>query len=150
MLSGMLPKRLTLVTLGVADVAQARAFYERLGFEAAGIEEESVAFFQLEGSVLAVFGRENLAEDAGVPHDGAGFRGVSLAINLSNEGEVDEALRHAKSCGATIIKPARKVRGGYSGYFADPDGHLWEVAYNPLCPLDENGRMQLPKPKKAP
>lgn len=125
----MLPKRLTLVTLGVADVSRARAFYERLGFEAAGIEEESVVFFQLEGSVLALFGREALAEDAGVPHAGEGFRGVCLAVNVDSEAEVDAALRHAESCGATIVKPAHKVFwGGYSGYFADLDGHLWEVA----------------------
>jgi catechol 2,3-dioxygenase-like lactoylglutathione lyase family enzyme len=147
----MLPKRLTLVTLGVTDVARARAFYERLGFEAAGIEEDEVVFFQLEGSVLALFGRKDLAGDAGVPQDGEGFRGVSLAINVGSEAEVDAALHHAESCGATIVKPARKVFwGGYSGYFADFDGHLWEVAFNPLCPLDEQGRMQLPPPKKAP
>lgn len=147
----MLPQRLTLVTLGVADVPASRFFYERLGFEAAGIEDESVTFFQLGGTVLALFGREPLATDAGVPHDGSGFRGVSLAINLASEAEVDEALQHAEACGAKIAQPARKVFwGGYSGYFSDPDGHLWEIAYNPLCPLDEHGHMQLPAPKKAP
>jgi len=146
----MLPKRLTLVTLGVADVARARHFYERLGFEPAGVDSDEVVFFQLEGSVLALFGREALAEDAGVPQDGSGFRGVSLALNLASEAEVDEALRHAESCGASIVRPARKVFwGGYAGYFADLDGHLWEVAYNPICPLDENGRMKLPAPKKV-
>lgn len=146
----MLPKRLSLVTLGVSDVSRARKFYERLGFEPAGVEDDSIAFFQLEGSVLALFGREALAEDAGVSDAGGGFRGVSLAINLGSETEVDEALRHAKSCGASIVKPARRMPwGGYSGYFADLDGHLWEVAHNPVFPLDESGRMQLPPPKKA-
>jgi len=146
----MLPQRLTLVTLGVADVSASRSFYERLGFEAAGIEDETVTFFRLGGTVLAIFGRKALAEDAGVPDEGAGFRGVSLAINLASEAEVDEALQHAEACGGAIVQPARKVFwGGYSGYFADPDGHLWEIAYNPLCPLDEKGHMQLPAPRKA-
>src|SRR5690606_2887954 len=132
----MLPQRLSLVTLGVADVAASRSFYERLGFEAAAIEDETVAFFQLGGTVLAIFGHQSLAEDAGVPHAGEGFRGVSLAINLAGEAEVDAALQHAEDCGAKIVQPGRKVFwGGYSGYFADPDDHLWEIAFNPLCPL---------------
>ncbi len=136
--------RLTLVTLGVADVARAKAFYEALGFKPCGFENEHVGFYEAGGVVLGLFGRKPLAEDAGVPDDGKGFRGVSLAHNTRSEAEADAVLAHAVASGATLIKPAQKVFwGGYSGYFADPDGHFWEVAYNPGFPLDAAGRMQL-------
>lgn len=142
-----LPPHVSLVTLGVADVAASRAFYERLGFRASGFESPDVAFFDMNGTVLGLFGRDDLAEDAGVPADGSGFRGVSCAINVTSEREVDQALDHAKSCGARIVQPARKVFwGGYSGYFADPDAHLWEIAYNPHFPLSPEGRLQVPPP----
>lgn len=143
-----LPQRLTLVTLGVADVAVARAFYERLGFRAAQFDSPDVAFFEMtNGVTMALFGRQPLAEDANVPHEGAGFRAVSCAINLESEVEVDEALALAAQCGATITKPAARVFwGGYSGYFADPDGHLWEVACNTIWPVDATGRMTIPPP----
>jgi hypothetical protein len=137
--------RLTLVTLGVADVARSKAFYEALGFVASGFENPDVAFYEAGGVVLALFGRHALAEDAGVTDDGRGFRGVSLAHNTRSEAEVDAVLAHAVASGATLIKPGQRVFwGGYSGYFADPDGHLWEVAYNPGFPLDAAGRLQLP------
>lgn len=141
-----LPQRLTLVTLGVADVPVARAFYERLGLRAAGFDSPGVAFFEMtNGVTLALFGRQPLAVDANVPHEGAGFRAVSCAINLESAAEVDEALALAAQCGATITKPAERVFwGGYSGYFADPDGHLWEVAHNPLWRVDAEGRMKIP------
>lgn len=141
-----LPQRLSLVTLGVADVAAARAFYERLGFKAAGFDSAEVAFFSMtSGVVLALFGRAPLAEDANVPHAGGGFRAVTCAINLESEVAVDRALAFAEGCGARITQPARKVFwGGYSGYFADPDGHLWEVAYNLIFPVDAVGRLQMP------
>lgn len=144
----MLPQRLTLVTLGVADVGAARAFYERLGFRAAGFDSADVAFFEMSnGVVLALFGHAALAEDANVSHDGGGFRGVSCAINLDSEAAVDAALAFAATCGATITKPAERVFwGGYSGYFADPDGHLWEVAHNPVFPVDASGRVRVPAP----
>lgn len=143
----LLPARINLVTLGVADVADSRAFYERLGFVAAGFESDDVAFFELNGTVLGLYGRAPLAEDAGVPHEGHGFRGFALAINLESPSAVDAALAFAEQCGGSIVRPAREVFwGGYSGYFADPDGHLWEIAYNPVCQLDANGRMQLPPP----
>lgn len=143
-----LPQRLSLVTLGVASVPQARAFYERLGFKAADFDSDGVAFFDMNGTILGLFARGSLAEDANVPHDGAGFRAVSCAINLESEAAVDRALAFAESCGARITKPAQRVFwGGYSGYFADPDGHLWEIAYNPVWPLDAKGRPQLPPPK---
>lgn len=148
----MLPTRINLVTLGVADVGQSRAFYESLGFAASGFESSDVAFFDMNGTVLGLYGQAALAEDAGVSEDGINddgsrFRGTSLAINLASKSEVDDALAFAQSCGGRIVQPARDVFwGGYSGYFADPDGHLWEIAYNPLMVLDEKGQMTLPPP----
>lgn len=143
-----IPQRLSLITLGVESVPVARAFYERLGFRASGFDSDNVAFFDMNGTILGLFGRAPLAEDANVQREGLGFRAVSCAINMENEAAVDRALAFAQSCGGRITKPAQKVFwGGYSGYFADPDGHLWEIAYNPGFPLDANGRPQLPAPK---
>lgn len=140
-----LPQRLSLITLGVADVARSRVFYEGLGWRASRTDSDEVAFLDMNGVILGLFGRTQLAEDANVPHAGSGFNAVTLAINLASEAEVDAALAFAKSCGGRITKPAQKVFwGGYNGYFADPDGHLWEIAYNPFWPLDGNGRPLLP------
>jgi uncharacterized protein len=144
---GRLPAHVSLITLGVRDVAASRAFYERLGFRASGFENADVTFFDMNGTVLGLFGRDDLAEDAGVPVEGGGFRGVSCAINVASEADVDQALAHAETCGAAIVQPARKVFwGGYSGYFADLDAHLWEVAYNPHFPLSPEGRLVVPPP----
>lgn len=144
----VLPQKLSLVTLGVADVAASRRFYEGLGFRAAGVDDEGVAFFDLNGVVLALFGRGGLAEDANAPlESGEGFSRMSFAINLESEAAVDAAMAFAAEQGGRITQPARKVFwGGYAGYFADPDGFLWEIAYNPFWPLDELGRPQLPPP----
>jgi catechol 2,3-dioxygenase-like lactoylglutathione lyase family enzyme len=145
----MLPQKLTLVTLGVADVAASRRFYEGLGFRAAGIDNAGVAFFDMNGVVLGVFGREDLAEDANTRIE-SGDRSprISLAINLESEAAVDAAMAFAARQGGRVTQPARKVFwGGYAGYFADPDGFLWEFAYNPFWPLDAEGRPQLPPPK---
>lgn len=137
--------RLSLVTLGVADVARARAFYERLGFKASSASNESVTFFEAGGAVLALFGRAALAQDATIAPEGSGFSGVTLAHNARSEAEVDAVLAEAAAAGARMVKPAHRVFwGGWSGYFADPDGHLWEVAHNPFFPLDAAGRLQLP------
>lgn len=147
---GLLPRHLSLVTLGVGDLAVSRAFYERLGLVASGFDSDSVCFFDMNGTVLGLFGREALAEDAGVDEAGSGFRGVSCAMNVASEAEVDAALAHAHGCGATLVKPATRVFwGGYSGYFADPDGHLWEVAHNPGFPLPPEGRLVVPAPRAA-
>jgi uncharacterized glyoxalase superfamily protein PhnB len=98
--------------------------------------------------VLSLFGREALAEDAGVELRPAGFASVVLAHNVNSEADVEHVLREAVAAGATLLKPGQKAFwGGYSGYFADPDGHLWEVAYNPFMPLDAEGRVQLPAPE---
>lgn len=145
-----MPPLLTVVTLGVADVARSRAFYERLGFAASAASQDTVAFIDAGGIVLALYGSAALAEDAGVDHERTGFRGVTLAHNVASRAAVDAALADAVAAGATLVKPAQSVFwGGYSGYFADPDGHLWEVAYNPHWPLDAVGRVVLPPPAQA-
>ncbi|NKN38115.1 VOC family protein [Agrobacterium sp. a22-2] len=140
-----LDRRISLITLGVADVALATAFYERLGFRKSSASQDGVTFIQLKGTVLALFGREALAQDAGVENTPPGFSGVTLAHNVSSPTGVDAVIKFAVSCGATLVKKPEKVFwGGYSGYFADPDGHLWEVAHNPFFPMDEYGHIVLP------
>jgi uncharacterized protein len=140
--------RISLVTLGVRDVGRARSFYEALGFEASSASNDSVAFFPAGGAVLGLYGRKALAEDATVPDSAPGFSGIALAHNVASEAQVDAVLNEAAAAGGRIVKPAQRVFwGGYSGYFADPDGHLWEVAHNPGFPLDAEGRLQLPPPK---
>ena len=105
-----------------------------------------MTFFEAGGVVLGLFGRAALAEDAHVENAAPAFSGVALAHNVANEADVDEVLKQAEAAGARILKPGQKVFwGGYSGYFADPDGHLWEVAFNPYWPLDADGRIILPK-----
>lgn len=137
--------RISLITLGVADVARSRAFYEALGFIASPASKAEVVFFQLGGLGLALFGRTALAEDAHVDSSSPGFSGITLAHNCRSEADVDRVFAHAISCGASVKKRPEKVFwGGYSGYFADPDGHLWEVAYNPFFPIDAEGRLHLP------
>lgn len=138
--------RLSFVTLGVSDVGKARAFYEALGFRPSSASQDGVAFFDAGGVVLSLFGREALADDAGVVATKSGFSGISLAHNVSSETEVDKAISEAVAAGATLLKPGQKAFwGGYSGYFSDPDGHLWEVAFNPFMPLDADGRVTLPE-----
>jgi catechol 2,3-dioxygenase-like lactoylglutathione lyase family enzyme len=141
------PARISLLTLGVSDVARSTAFYERLGWplSSASVPGE-VSFFRTGGGLLAVWGNDDLAADAGRSDvAGPGFRGMSLAINCADRAEVDEAFRTAAEAGATITKAAEATEwGGYSGYFADPDGHAWEVAHNPGWPLGDDGLPQLP------
>jgi len=142
-----IPSAISLVTLGVRDVRAATAFYVSLGFEpsSASVAGE-VSFLRTASAILALWGEDALAADAHQPAGRSpGFRGVALALNVSDRAEVDAALRAAEQAGATIPKPAEATDwGGYSGYFADPDGHLWEVAHNPFWPLDERGLPQLP------
>lgn len=138
-------QRLSVVTLGVADLERARRFYEDgLGWRRANRHAE-VTFFQIGGAVLALYSRAALAEDARVPQEGSGFGGITLAYCTRTREEVDAVLRQAEAAGAKILKPAQEVFwGGYSGYFADPDGHPWEVAWNPEWPLAEDGSIELP------
>jgi catechol 2,3-dioxygenase-like lactoylglutathione lyase family enzyme len=125
--------RISMITLAVRDLAAAAKFYEEgLGFPRMESSPE-VAFFTLDGSWLALYGREALAADAQVPVRGEGFEGFTLAHNVHSEAEVDAVIAQAVAAGATLAKPPQKTFwGGYSGYFKDPDGHLWEVAHNPL------------------
>jgi uncharacterized glyoxalase superfamily protein PhnB len=125
--------RISMITLAVRDLAVAAKFYEEgLGFPRMESPPE-VAFFTLHGSWLALYGREALATDAQVPARGEGFEGFTLAHNVHSEAEVDAVIAQAIAAGATLAKPPQKTFwGGYSGYFKDPDGHLWEVAHNPL------------------
>lgn len=143
-----LERRISMITLGVDDLPAATAFYERLGWKRSSASQEGVSFFRLDGIVLGLFGRRALAEDArltGFAAERPAFSGVALAYNVSSEKAVDETIAFAAQCGGTVVKPGEAVFwGGYSGYFADPEGHLWEVAYNPFSPLDANGHMTLP------
>jgi uncharacterized protein len=138
--------RLTLVTLGVSDFTRAKRFYEALGWRPSSASQDNVAFFDLNGVVLSLYPRHLLAEDAKMEDSKPGFSGVTLAYNAESEGEVDRVFAHALSIGAGEVKRPEKVFwGGYSGYFADPDGHLWDVAHNPFFPFDDDGKMVLPK-----
>ena len=140
-------QRMTLVTLGVRSVPEARAFYERLGWRASSASQgDDVAFFQMNGMALSLFGREALADDAKVMDSAPGFSGVSLAQNLHSPDAVDAAYAQALAAGASALKPPETAFwGGYSGYFADPDGHVWELAHNPFFPLDANDNLVLPE-----
>jgi catechol 2,3-dioxygenase-like lactoylglutathione lyase family enzyme len=139
------PLRATLVTLGVSDVERAARFYTALGMKRGVRKAEGVAFFEAGGIVLALWGRDDFAQDAGMPNTKAEFSGVALAFNVTDESSVEKVLQAAAAAGGKIVKPAQRAFwGGYSGYFADPDGHLWEVAHNPGFPLDERGCIQLP------
>lgn len=136
--------RLSLITLGVADVARSRRFYEALGWRASGASEADVTFFQLGGMALSLWGRADLARDAGVP-DSPGFGGVALAHNARTRELVGTILAEAAAAGGRIVKPAIPTFwGGHAGYFTDPDGHLWEVAWNPHFPLLADGSLRLP------
>ena len=139
--------RITLVTLGVRDVAASTAFYEKLGLVRSSASNADVTFFDAGGVALGLFGHDHLAEDAHVASGpAAAFRGVSLAWNTASEAEADAVMAQAAAAGGIVRKKLEKVFwGGYSGYFADPDGHLWEIAYNPFFPLDAEGRIQLPR-----
>lgn len=137
-------QRVSLITLGVADLAAARAFYERLGWQ--GKEVEETVFFQAGGLGVVLWGREKLAADGGLEDTGAdGFGGVALAHNVRSREQVDEIVAAAEAAGATIAKrPAETFHGGYAAYFADPDGHAWEVAHNPGFTLAADGSLRLP------
>ena len=140
-------QRLSIVSLGVADLAASRRFYEQgLGWKVSSTSNESIVFLDLGGVVLGLYGRDALADDMKLPHgEPGGFGGFSLAHNARSKEDVDRVLEDAAKAGAKILKPAEEVFwGGYSGYFADPDGHPWEVAWNPFFPLSEDGRVELP------
>jgi catechol 2,3-dioxygenase-like lactoylglutathione lyase family enzyme len=142
------PANFSIVTLGVADVERAAAFYRSLGWEQRGDLAEGITWFKTSGTWIGLFGHEALAEDAALealPQDELpAYRGISLAINLASREAVDRAFERVVGIGGTIVKaPELLSWGGYSGYFTDPDGHLWEIAHNPGFPIDEHGRIEI-------
>ena len=140
----MTPQRVTLITLGVTDLQRSRAFYAALGWTPAS-QQDDISFYQLNGLVLGLFGRSALAEDQGRAGAELGTGAITLAQNFATTEEVDAAFAAALDAGATALKQPQKVFwGGYSGYWADPDGHVWEVAMNPFWPLNDDGSLTLP------
>jgi len=137
--------RISLVTLGVADLEASRKFYERMGLRPHQTASEEVVFFQMGGMIFGLYGRATLAADVGLEDTGPQtFTGITLAYNGRDKVEVDAVLKEAEAAGGRIVKAAEDVFwGGYSGYFADPDGHLWEVAWNPFFPIAEDGAISL-------
>jgi catechol 2,3-dioxygenase-like lactoylglutathione lyase family enzyme len=136
-------QRVSLITLGVADLARSRAFYEALGWRTDAEPGDDVAFFQAGEMVLALWDRAKLAEDSCV-EDSPGWGGVTLALNFGSPAEVDAAIEEARAAGARIGRePAETFWGGYSGLFVDPDGHPWEIAHNPHWRITEDGRTRL-------
>jgi uncharacterized protein len=141
--------RISIVTLGVADIGIARRFYEALGWTV-GMDVEETVFFQAGGMLLILWGRDKLAEDSGAD-DAGGWGGVSLAHNVRTNAEVDLVVEEARAAGAAITRePAPTFYGGYSGIFADPDGHTWEIACNPGLPLAQDGSIGLPEARQGP
>jgi catechol 2,3-dioxygenase-like lactoylglutathione lyase family enzyme len=135
-------QRVSLITLGVADLDRSLRFYEALGWKR-GNRDEGVVFFQIPGGVLALWGRRELAAETGLP-DAGGFGGVAVAYNTRSRAEVDAVIGEAVRAGARVLRqPAETTWGGYSGYFADPDGHPWEVAHNPAWSFDAAGGVVL-------
>jgi uncharacterized protein len=142
------PARLSIVTLGVADLERSARFYRDLGWEQRGDLAEGITWFRTSGTWVGLFDHEALAEDVGLEatpqHDLPAYRGITLAINLGSPNAVDLAFARVHEVGGRIVKPAEPTPwGGYSGYFADPDGHLWEIAHNPFFPIDEHGRIEI-------
>ncbi|MDY8109241.1 VOC family protein [Fulvimarina sp. 2208YS6-2-32] len=143
----MTPQRVTLITLGVEDLARSRAFYGALGWAPVAGEAEGVSFYRMSGMALALFGLDALAADQGRPGARLGTGAVTLAQNFETTAGVDAAYDEALAAGASALKRPEKVFwGGYSGYYADPDGHVWEVAHNPFWSLDPDGGLVIPEP----
>lgn len=138
-------QKLHLITLGVDDLQKSLDFYEKgLGWKKSGKSMDNFALFDLGGIILALHPRHELADDTTLKYQPTTFSGLTISHNTKSEREVDEILKKVAKLGATIVKPAQKVYwGGYSGYFKDPDGHLFEVAYNPFWEFDENGNVKL-------
>ena len=134
-----------IITLGVEVISRSKKFYEKgLGLQPSSASQDDIVFYPCGGIVLALYPREKLAKDATVIAKGSGFSGLTLSHNARSEKDVDAILKKAETAGAKILKPAQKVFwGGYSGYFKDPDGHLWEVAYNPYFEFDGQGNLKL-------
>lgn len=139
-------QRISVITLGVKDLERSQQFYEGLGWRRSLREIKGIVWFQTGGVALALYPRVNLAVDAGIPAEGQGFAGITLAWNGRSREEVDSAMRRAEGAGAKIVRRAEEAFwGGYSGYFGDPDGFVWEVAYNPAFGVMDDGSLRLPE-----
>jgi predicted lactoylglutathione lyase len=137
--------RVSMITLGVSDVTASTAFYEALGLTKSGASQKDVTFFQAGPCVLGLFGRDALAEDGNAGELWSGNGGFSVSHNVPSKEAVDAMIARAQEIGANILKTPQDVFwGGYHGYFADPDGHIWEIAYNPFFPVNERGEIELP------
>jgi len=140
----MTPQRVTLITLGVADLDRAKAFYGALGWQVTREVPGAVVFYQINGMALGLFSREGLAHEQNRPVSDIGTGAMTLAQNMNSRDEVEEAYAKAIAAGATpLAKPAEMAWGGYSSYYADPDGHVWEIAHNPFWPLNPDGSLTL-------
>ena len=139
-------QRISIVTLGVKDVGASTAFYKRLGWApSASQSTDDISFFQMGGIIFGLYGRDALAREANLDPPAGGFSGTTIAYNGRSKEEVDAVIAKAKAAGATILKDPEEVFwGGYSGYFADPDGYAWEVAWNPFCEIKDDGTIVLP------
>ena len=136
-------QRISIVTLGVSDLARSTKFFEALGWH--GQEVQETVFFQAGGQAVVLWGREKVADDVGIDDDGSGFGGIALAQNVRSREEVDAVVAAARAAGATVTKePAETFYGGYAGYFLDPDGHAWEIAHNPGFTVEPDGSLTLP------
>ena len=139
-----IPARLNIVTIGVADIARSVAFYQSLGWERCASSMAEIAWFRTADSYLGIFGWHDLAEDANLVAPSRGtFGGITLAINIESPEAVDAALDEAVAAGGTLLKPGTELPFGYGGYFADPDGHAWEVCHNPSFPIGPDGRITI-------
>jgi len=136
--------RVSIITLGVSDLVSATEFYQKLGWKKSDKSQDSISFLKGSNIILGLYGREELAKDVGVENTPPGFSGISLALNMPDEEAVDLFVQLAKSAGAKVVKQPQKVFwGGYSGYFSDLDGHLWEIAHNPFVGFDAQGNLDL-------
>jgi catechol 2,3-dioxygenase-like lactoylglutathione lyase family enzyme len=144
------PIRIAIVTLGVTDLARAAAFYEAMGLKRSRASLATIHFYDMDGVVLALFPADMLAEDAGVPGAGEGFRRQTLAWNVPDPAAVDAGFARVMAAGATSLKrPHTTAWGGYVGHFADTEGHLWEIAHNPFFPLHPSGAVSVPPPREG-
>jgi len=139
-------QRISLITLGVADIAAARAFYEKLGWTASGASMDEVVFFDMGGMIFGLYGQSDLSSDSGLMERAPVPGGITLAYNTRSRGEVDRLMDVVEAAGARVLKaPADMPWGGYVGYFADPDGHPWEISWVPQFPVREDGSIEIPK-----